>query len=87
MGISFHPILPYLHKRNKRTNVLSPWALLYLIIVDHPPTAHQADAVLDRVDDVADDGDDEEEDDDYYRDDDVALHHFGGLGGGVEGVR
>lgn len=48
-----------------------------LLIATPPPK--EADAILDGVDGVADEGEDDEEADYYYRDDDVAFDHFWGF--------
>lgn len=60
------------------------------ILLIATPAPKEADAVLDGVDGVADEGEDDEEADDYDCDDDVAFDHFcggfvGGGGGSVQG--
>lgn len=56
------------------------------LLVQHALAAKERDLVLERVDDVADDGEHDEEDYDYERDDDVAFDHFGEGGWKVEGL-
>lgn len=65
----------------------------FLLLITLPLPVEEADAVLDCVDGVADEGEDDEEADDYDGDDDVAFYHCGGGGdmkgglvGGEEGI-
>lgn len=60
-------------------------AVIDILLVALPLPVEVADAGLDRVDGVADQGEDDEEDDDYYRYHDVAFDHLGGFGSCVMG--
>lgn len=80
---SHHPLPPKkpsaFHQRQipKSQRPLAPPRLLLLLLIALPLPVKQTDAVLDRVDGVADEAEDEEQADDDDGDDEVALHHCG----------
>lgn len=51
---------------------------IILLHFHYPSPTKQRNAVLNGVDDIADNGEHDEEDDDDYRDDEVALDHCRG---------
>ncbi len=87
--IMIPPMYRFIFSLNKFHKLPDLFLLSGVIVLDldDPSPPEERDAVLHRVDDVADDGEDDEEADYYYGDDDVAFDHGDSLERGVKAAR